>query len=126
VSLVDHLPRPPINDYLEQLGGYIRSQRKLANLTLRQLAAQSRISNPYLSQIERGLHEPSVHVLQSIARALDIAAEDLLEHAGFSRASPNGHEAHAATEAAIRTDPDLTDEQKEALLSVYRSFRSAE
>ena len=68
---------------LDDLGTYIREQRKLAQLSLRELAEIAQVSNPYLSQLERGLHEPSVRVLRSIAKALNLSAESMLEHAGF-------------------------------------------
>jgi transcriptional regulator with XRE-family HTH domain len=111
----------PWQAHLESLGGFIRSQRKLANLSLRDLADRTKVSNPYLSQIERGLHEPSVRVLKSIAQALNLSAETLLSQAGLledddDAAQPPG------TEAAIRADPGLSDEQKTALLGVYRSY----
>jgi DNA-binding XRE family transcriptional regulator len=136
-------------DPLRSLGSFIRAQRKLANLSLRQVAALADVSNPYLSQIERGLHEPSVRVLRSIARALNVSAETLLESAGLlageepargatggtagtggTGASPRpgasqGPGGPSDTEAAIRADPGLTDEQKEALLTVYRSYLHA-
>ena len=70
------------DDQLHALGSFIRAQRQLANLSLRQMADLAHVSNPYLSQLERGLHEPSVRVLQSIARALNVSAETLLTHAG--------------------------------------------
>src|SRR5262245_19662129 len=105
------------------LGAFIRAQRKLANLSLRQAAALANVSNPYLSQIERGLHEPSVRVLRSIARALNMSAETLLDSAGLLDDDLSRPSAGASdTEAAIRADPNLTDEQKKALLSVYRSY----
>ena len=75
--------KDPWRDQLEGLGAFIRSQRRLANLSLRQLADLTDVSNPYLSQIERGLHEPSVRVLKSIARALNVSAETLLAQAGL-------------------------------------------
>lgn len=108
------------DDQLHSLGAFIRAQRQLANLSLRQMADLAHVSNPYLSQLERGLHEPSVRVLQSIGRALNLSAETLLAHAGVvddpvERETPD-------TEAAIRRDPSLSDEQKQALLSVYRSY----
>jgi len=109
----------------EALGAYIRSQRKLANLSLRQLADIAKVSNPYLSQIERGLHAPSVRVLRSIAEALDLSAETLLEQAGLLEDAHNGATtAHTTppTERAIRIDPRLSEAQKEALISVYRSY----
>jgi transcriptional regulator with XRE-family HTH domain len=113
----------------EALGAFIRSQRKLANLSLRELAAITKVSNPYLSQIERGLHEPSVRVLRSIAEALDISAETLLAQAGLIKdqieASDGTSDATKATERAIRADPRLTDSQKEALIAVYRSYLAA-
>lgn len=110
---------------LESLGGFIRSQRRLANLTLREMAALTNVSNPYLSQVERGLHEPSVRVLRSIAGALNVSAETLLAQAGlFDDAGETAADEseRGATEAAIRIDPALSDAQKEALLAVYRSF----
>ncbi|MGH8933751.1 MAG: helix-turn-helix domain-containing protein [Egibacteraceae bacterium] len=114
----------------EALGAFIRSQRKLANLSLRELAAITKVSNPYLSQIERGLHEPSVRVLRSIADALDISAETLLAQAGLIKdqiGEVDGEtEATRATERSIRADPRLSDSQKEALIAVYRSYLSAQ
>ena len=111
---------------LEALGGFIRSQRRLANLSLRDLAARTEISNPYLSQIERGLHEPSVRVLKAIAGALNLSAETLLAQAGLLEGRTAGASAEGAdTEAAIRADPFLSDEQKQALLAVYHSYLAA-
>jgi transcriptional regulator with XRE-family HTH domain len=109
------------------LGGFIRSQRRLANLSLRQLADLTEVSNPYLSQIERGLHEPSVRVLKSIARALNVSAETLLAQAGLLEDGEAGGASGSRppsvdTEASIRADPALTEPQKTALLAVYRSY----
>ena len=107
----------------DQLGEFIRNQRQLAELSLRELAARANVSNPYLSQVERGLHEPSVRVLQAIATALNLSAETLLAQAGLL-----GADAKAAggevptTEMAIATDKNLTDEQRAALVAVYRSY----
>ncbi len=121
-------PGGPWEDHRRALGGFIRSQRKLARLSLRQLSALSNISNPYLSQVERGLHEPSVRVLHSIAEALDISAETLLLQAGLVREQAGGHPtsgddgAPSSTERAIRADSRLSDAQKEALIAVYRSY----
>lgn len=114
----------PWEQQREALGAYIRSQRKLANLSLRQLADIAKVSNPYLSQIERGLHAPSVRVLRSIAEALDLSAETLLEQAGLLEQANGSHRHRAtpATERAIRIDPQLSEAQKEALISVYRSY----
>ncbi len=111
-----------------QLGGYIRAQRRLANLTLRQMAALTKVSNPYLSQVERGLHQPSVRVLRSIATALNLSAESLLAQAGLFGESTEADapdDAAGPTEAAIRLDPGLSDVQKDALVNVYRSFLDA-
>jgi transcriptional regulator with XRE-family HTH domain len=107
------------DDQLHALGAFIRGQRQLANLSLRQLADLAQISNPYLSQLERGLHEPSVRVLQSISKALNLSADTLLAAVGVSAEA--GDE-YGGTEDAIRRDPLLTDDQKQALLSVYRSY----
>ena len=108
-------------DGYRSFGAYLRSQRQLAQLTLRQLADLSSISNPYLSQIERGLHQPSVAVIRSIADALNLSADALLAQvAGLD--DTEAAEASATTESAIRADPRLTRAQKSALLSVYRSM----
>jgi transcriptional regulator with XRE-family HTH domain len=107
----------------EALGSFIRTQRKLANLSLRELAALANVSSAYLSQLERGMHEPSVKVLRSVAHGLDLSAESLLAHAGlFADAGDDAAPAANATEEAIRLDPALTDSQKETLLAVYRSY----
>jgi len=111
------------DDQLHTLGAFIRAQRQLANLSLRQMADLAQVSNPYLSQLERGLHEPSVRVLQSIARALNVSAETLLAHAGIDEAEAPLDQPD--TEAAIRGDERLSDDQKQALLSVYRSYVQA-
>ncbi len=104
-------------EQLTGLGGFIRDQRHQAQLTLRELAERANVSNPYLSQIERGLHEPSVRVLSSIASALDLSATTLFSLLGF-----DSDEDRPETERAIRTDPLLTDEQRSSLLAVYRSY----
>jgi transcriptional regulator with XRE-family HTH domain len=108
----------PWQNQLEALGEFIRAQRKLANLSLRELAAMTDVSNAYLSQIERGLHEPSVRVLRSIAQALEISANTVLAQAGLVDDSA----AARTTAEAIRSDPSLSAAQKEALLAVYRSY----
>ena len=108
----------PWQDQVEALGAFIRTQRKLANLSLRELASLTDLSNAYLSQIERGLHEPSVRVLRSIAQALDLSASTVLAQAGLV----DEGSAPRPTEDAIRADPVLSPEQKDALLTVYRSY----
>jgi transcriptional regulator with XRE-family HTH domain len=113
------------NEQLHALGAFIRAQRQLANLSLRQMAELAHVSNPYLSQLERGLHEPSVRVLQSISRALDLSADVLLAHAGLVDATDAPAGDGPGTDAAIRQDPHLTEDQKQALLAVYRSYVQA-
>jgi transcriptional regulator with XRE-family HTH domain len=109
----------PWQNQLEALGAFIRTQRKLANLSLRELASLTDLSNAYLSQVERGMHEPSVRVLRSIAQALDLSAKTVLAQAGLGDDSAA---ARPTTEEAIRADPFLSDAQKQALLAVYRSY----
>ncbi len=116
----------------EALGAFIRSQRKLANLSLRQLAELTSLSNPYLSQIERGLHQPSVRVLKLLSQALNVSAETLLAEAGLldpdsatggaTAADPGSLPSLPDAEAAIRADQKLSDEQKAALIAVYQSM----
>ena len=93
----------------------------MAELSLRELAARTNVSNPYLSQIERGLHEPSVRVLKAIAGALNMSAESLLKQAGLLESDEDG-EVPVSTEAAIKADSALKPEQRSALLALYRSF----
>jgi len=98
-------------------------QRQMANLSLRQLSALTEVSNPYLSQLERGLHEPSVRVLKSIAEALNVSAETLMVQAGLI--TNTGQADDEATERAIRADGRLTAAQRRALIVVYRSYLEA-
>jgi transcriptional regulator with XRE-family HTH domain len=114
----------------EALGAFIREQRKRANLSLRQLAELTSLSNPYLSQVERGLHQPSVRVLKALSGALNVSAETLMAQAGLIDAIAGDAAAATDTEAqqvpgtedAIRADPRLGEEQKAALIAVYRSM----
>ena len=114
----------------EALGAFIREQRKRANLSLRQLAELTSLSNPYLSQVERGLHQPSVRVLKALSGALNVSAETLMAQAGLIDAIAGDATAATDTEArqvpgtedAIRADPRLGEEQKAALIAVYRSM----
>lgn len=125
----------------EALGAFIRERRKQANLSLRQLAELTSLSNPYLSQIERGLHQPSVRVLRAISDALNLSAETLFAQAGLIDAMAGGTGTRAGTdtekagaaedepgvpgaEQAIRADKRLTEDQKSALIVVYRSMLS--
>lgn len=105
------------------LGEFIRMQRQMANLSLRQLSALTEVSNPYLSQLERGLHEPSVRVLKSIADALNLSAETVLQQAGLITDAATGDD--EATERAIRADRRLSEAQRRALIVVYRSYLEA-
>jgi transcriptional regulator with XRE-family HTH domain len=106
------------------LGDYIRRQRELQELSLRQLADLVGISNPYLSQIERGLREPSEKVLDAIARGLEVSAEGLYEQGGRRRGEADD-EGEPAVVAAIRADGALTARQRQALLEVYDAFTGA-
>ena len=114
----------PWKSQMEALGSFIRTQRKLADLSLRELAEMTEVSNPYLSQLERGLHQPSVRVLKSIANALNVSAETLLVQAGLLEDAVGEGDAapRSSVESAIRTDPTLSDDQKEALINVYRAM----
>jgi transcriptional regulator with XRE-family HTH domain len=116
----------------EVLGAFIREQRKRANLSLRQLAELTSLSNPYLSQVERGLHQPSVRVLKALSGALNVSAETLMAQAGLIDAlvppeakdgdTPGEDRKIPGTEEAILADPRLGNEQKAALIAVYRSM----
>jgi transcriptional regulator with XRE-family HTH domain len=115
-----------VDPRVRQLGEYIRLQRQMADLSLRGMADLTKVSNAYLSQIERGLHQPSLRVLQAIAEALNIPPDTLLAAAGVgSGAADQPAGSRAGTEAAIRSDPDLLPEEREALLRIYRSFVEA-
>jgi transcriptional regulator with XRE-family HTH domain len=105
---------------LEALGALVRARRLAAGLTLRDLAGRTGVSNAYLSQLERGMHEPSLRVLHAVAGALDVPPAALLARAGVldEDAAPGVRD----TEAAILRDPELTEPHRIALLSVYRSF----
>jgi len=104
------------------LGDYLREQRLAARLTLRQLSEQAGVSNPYLSQIERGLRRPSAEVLAQIAKALRISAETLYVRAGILNLEDDEV---GSVELAILADSSLTERQKQSLLDVYKSFRAA-
>ena len=115
---------------MEALGGFIRKRRQQANLSLRQLAEKTRLSNPYLSQIERGLHQPSMRVIKLIADALNVSAETLLTQAGLLHHgeddTPQADPPSPGVEDAISGDTRLSDQQKAALISVYRSMLGAD
>lgn len=107
---------------VESLGDYLKEQRTASALSLRQLAEQAGVSNPYLSQIERGLRKPSAEVLQQIAKALRISAEQLYVRAGIL--SPEDG-VGGSVELAVLGDTGLTERQKQSLLDVYQSFLAA-
>jgi transcriptional regulator with XRE-family HTH domain len=120
----------PWDSQMQALGAFIRDKRKMANLSLRQLAERTKLSNPYLSQIERGLHQPSVRVIRLISDALNVSAETLLAQAGLLHKDPSvealGQAAPADIESAIKAEQRLSDEQKTALIAVVRSMLPAE
>jgi transcriptional regulator with XRE-family HTH domain len=109
---------PTVN--VDAIGEYIRQQREQAKISLRQLAQAAGVSNPYLSQIERGLRRPSAEILQQIAKGLRISAEALYVQAGILEDRPAG----TGVRAAVLTDPTLTERQKQILLEIYESFRA--
>lgn len=102
---------------VSEVGEFIRQQRERSAISMRKLAERAGISNPYLSQIERGLRRPSADILKAIARGLSISAESLYERAGFLDGAPRPE-----VEDAIRTDAAITERQKQALTEIYRSF----
>jgi transcriptional regulator with XRE-family HTH domain len=104
---------------VRNLGDYIREQRSAAQISLRQLASQAGVSNPYLSQIERGLRKPSAEILQQIARALQISAEALYVQAGILEERYGDSD----VPAAIRSDAHLAERQKQVLLDLYQAYR---
>jgi transcriptional regulator with XRE-family HTH domain len=136
----------PWDSQMQALGDFIRRQRKQANLSLRQLAERTRLSNPYLSQIERGLHQPSMRVIKLISEALNVSAETLLTHAGLLHSDRHGDQsghwpggllrypgstagspaderpAVSTVADAISAESRLSEQQKAALISVYESM----
>jgi transcriptional regulator with XRE-family HTH domain len=122
---VHGLKTPGINvhETVGNLGEYLREQRRQAQMSLRQLAEVSEVSNPYLSQIERGVRRPSAEVLGQIAKALRISAESLYVRAGLLDVDETGTR---MVEDAIALDDRLTERQKTALLDIYRSFVGAD
>ncbi|MEI7593395.1 MAG: helix-turn-helix transcriptional regulator [Actinomycetes bacterium] len=122
-----------VREQLQALGSFIRTQRQQAQMSLRDLADLTNVSNPYLSQIERGLHEPSMRVLKAISDALNVSIDTLLIRAGViddSGSHPSGADDRDApagvdTAAAIANDPALDESQRRSLLAVYRSYVNA-
>jgi transcriptional regulator with XRE-family HTH domain len=114
----------PSGDIESPLGEFIRRQRELQKLSMRQLAELAGISNPYLSQIERGLRDPSEKVIDAIARNLEVSADALYERGGRRIAGDDDPREDAAVVAAIKADPGLTARQRSAMLEVYTAFTS--
>ena len=110
-----------------RLGAFIKAQRNLAELSQRELAKLANLSDPYVSQLERGLHEPSVKVVKALASALNVRAETMLNYAGWledKAGIPNSRErAQTDVETAVRADPDLDQDAQAAVLAVYRAFK---
>jgi transcriptional regulator with XRE-family HTH domain len=107
------------NETVKSIGDYIREQREQARISMRQLAQQAGVSNPYLSQIERGLRKPSADILQQIAKGLRISAEALYVQAGILDDRP----ADSGVRSALLADPELSERQKQVLIEIYESFR---
>ncbi|HEY7721030.1 MAG TPA: helix-turn-helix domain-containing protein [Pedococcus sp.] len=119
---MSRIPLGPLGG--DSLGDYLREQRQSARLSLRQLSELAGVSNPYLSQIERGLKKPSAEILQQLAKGLQVSAESLYVRAGILDERPENAPEPADTRAVITADPLLSQRQKAALLDVYDSFVS--
>jgi len=107
------------NETVKSIGDYIREQREQARISVRQLAQAAGVSNPYLSQIERGLRKPSADILQQIAKGLRISAEALYVQAGILEDRP----ADSGVRSALLADAELSERQKQVLIEIYESFR---
>jgi transcriptional regulator with XRE-family HTH domain len=118
VATVNENPIDKVADLGRDIGEYIKQQRNNAKISLRQLSKLAGVSNPYLSQIERGLRKPSAEILQQIAKGLRISAEALYVQAGILDLPQGGPVADA-----VRADTTLTERQKQVLLDIYESFR---
>jgi transcriptional regulator with XRE-family HTH domain len=112
----------PLNDLGESLGDYVREQRRAASLSLRQLSELAGVSNPYLSQIERGLKRPSAEILQQLAKGLEVSAESLYVRAGLLDAESATEPVTPDVRRAIQGDPALTARQRKTLLDIYESY----
>ncbi|PKW26649.1 helix-turn-helix domain-containing protein [Phycicoccus duodecadis] len=117
------MSKNPLNDLGESLGEYLRDQRTAAKLSLRQLSELAGVSNPYLSQIERGLKRPSAEILQQLAKGLEVSAESLYVRAGILDAETAAPPPDSPdVRRAIAQDPLLTARQKKTLLDIYESY----
>jgi transcriptional regulator with XRE-family HTH domain len=117
---MSRIPLGPLGG--DSLGDYLREQRQSARLSLRQLSELAGVSNPYLSQIERGLKKPSAEILQQLAKGLQVSAESLYVRAGILDERPEHAPELPDTRAVITADPHLSQRQKAALLDIYDSF----
>jgi transcriptional regulator with XRE-family HTH domain len=126
--MMDDALNEPWRAQREALGTFIRTQRELSNLSLRELSRLTRVSNAYLSQVERGLHDPTLRILSQIGEALQISMSEILDAAaatdGFAADSDSSTNV-PLVDAAVRADPNLTTAEKDALLTVYRSYLNA-
>lgn len=113
------------DQHLKRVGAFIKEQRRLAELSQREFARLVNLSDTYMSQLERGMHEPSIRVLRSIAEGLNLSADQLIAFVAGLGGQPTSTAAPASTEDAIRADPRLDLAQKQALLSVLRSYLDA-
>lgn len=117
------MSKNPLNDLGQSLGEYLREQRQAARLSLRQLSELAGVSNPYLSQIERGLKRPSAEILQQLAKGLEVSAESLYVRAGILDAeTPTPAPDRPDVRRAIAEDPALTARQRRTLLDIYESY----
>ncbi len=116
------MSKNPLNDLGSSLGEYLREQRTAARLSLRQLSELAGVSNPYLSQIERGLKRPSAEILQQLAKGLEVSAESLYVKAGILDAAVAPPTEAPDVRGAIAADPALTQRQKKTLLDIYESY----
>ena len=116
------MSKNPLNDLGSSLGDYLREQRTSAKLSLRQLSELAGVSNPYLSQIERGLKRPSAEILQQLAKGLEVSAESLYVQAGILDAQVAPPTTAPDVRGAITADPALTQRQKKTLLDIYESY----
>jgi transcriptional regulator with XRE-family HTH domain len=123
--MMDDALNDPWRAHREALGTFIRTQRELSNLSLRELSRITRVSNAYLSQVERGLHDPTLRILSQIGEALEISMSEILDAAAATDGSAADSDSSSnvpPVDAAVRADPNLTTAEKDALLTVYRSY----
>lgn len=113
------------DQHLKRVGAFIKEQRRLAELSQREFARLVNLSDTYMSQLERGMHEPSIRVLRAIAEGLNLSADQLIAFVAGLGGQPTSTAAQVSTEDAIRSDPRLDLGQKQALLSVLRSYLDA-